>query len=91
MKAAPGLDYDIDGLGSTEDRAGSTDANLYTWYKETAKKPSNPYDVLCLSFTQLENYSEAESWYSYRLGKDKDNYRLAVGLANILYNSGKYA
>lgn len=64
---------------------------LVTWYKEAARQPSNPYDVLSLCFLQLESYAEAEYWYSYHLGKDKNNYRIAIGLANILYNSGKYA
>lgn len=74
-----------------EDRAGSTYTDLVTWYKEVSRQPCNPYDVLSLGFLSLENYAEAENWYSYRLGKDKNNYRIAIGLANILYNSGKFA
>lgn len=60
------------------------------WRQDNLSKIVNPYDVLCFSYSQLQNYKEAESWYGHRLGKDKDNYQLILGLANVLYNQGKY-
>lgn len=59
LKAAPGIDFDIEGLGNVEDRAGINESDVVAWYKENFKQPSNPYDILCLSFNQLENYQEA--------------------------------
>jgi hypothetical protein len=56
LKAAPGLDYKISGVGSIEDKAGVSETFINTWCLHHFKEFSNPYDILCLSYSQLQNY-----------------------------------
>lgn len=94
IKTGPKHDYHTFGLGNIEDQIGRYEGNVFEWYnnfKTVHKIMSSPYDVLSLCYSFTRNYPESIEWYNSRLSKNHDSYQLLLGLANVLYNSGKYS
>lgn len=93
IESNPEFDYQIDGLGNSEEQSGYYQYTIAEWYKNERlenKIKGSPYDSLSLCYSRNQEYKKGKEWYEKMLLKYPNNYQLHFGYANILFNSSIY-